>query len=327
MRILSVTLLTVLVLLAGGDARAILVREEGPQIKLSGFADLVYSSATPTPEDTFVRSNQAELGIETLLSPRVGFFMAPSWDGEAMSLATAYVQFENHSTDEYVFSRHLTGVGFVAGRFDVPFGIDWLSYPSIDRPLITPPSGVLGTHEGWNADGVMFLGCRKWFNLIVHATGGNDLVRETSAGDTEEWWGRHAEGGRLGVVPLEGLSLGGSAAIITAAHHRQRRLLGADAMLRSGRLDMRAEYIDHRADADGQRFEDHAWYVQGQWDFGPAYGIARWDVLEAASGTARSVSIGAGVPVDEGVILRGEYRADLGDDEQNVFYLQLAAGF
>ncbi|MCP4570978.1 MAG: hypothetical protein GY838_01375 [bacterium] len=313
--------------MTAGDVSAVLVREDRPAVKVSGFADLVATTEPTSAEDPHWRINQVELGFETLISPRVGIFMAPGWDGEAFSLASVYIQFEEHSTDEYVFSRHLTGVGFIAGRFDVPFGIDWLTYPSIDRPLITTPTSVLGTHGAWNADGIMFLGCHQWLNLIVQATGGSHMERPAPGGGTVVWSGRHAEGGRLGFCPLEGFSCGGSVAIISAAHDRERRLWGMDAMLQRGALDLRAEYVDHRADAEGLRLRDEAWYVQSRWDFGPTYGIARWDVLETTAGPSRSLSVGAGVPVDEGVVVRGEFRAALDGPEADVFYLQLAAGF
>ena len=41
----------------------------------------------------------------------------------------------------------------------------------------------------------------------------------------------------------------------------------------------------------------------------------------------RSLSLGAGVPLNPWVILRGEYRAAVGGTGRDTWYLQMAAGF
>ena len=325
-RILRTIIFTIF-LFHATHADAVLVREDDDdQIFLTGFMDVVFASHTVDPEQPLLAINQAEISVEAVVAPRIAMSITPAWDGETMSLATAYVQFDRHSTDEYYFSRHLSGYGMLVGRFDVPFGLDWMAYPSIDRPLITPPDAVLGTHGGWNADGILVLGGVGIVNGILHATGGYDFARETMDGG-QEWQARHAEGGRVGLVPLTGLSLGASGAIVTAAHDRELHLSGLDAMLRTGRLDLRAEIIRHRTEADGLHTTDEGWYVQGQWDPGPAYVIARWDVMLDGIDDTRSLSLGAGVPLNPWVILRSEYSAAVGGNGRDTWYLQMAAGF
>jgi len=315
--------------LAAMPAGAIVVKEEGDtEVSVSGFMDVVFTSHTPDEELPLLAINQAELTVGAIVAPRIAISITPAWDGEAMSLATAYVQLDKHSTDEQYFSRHLSGMGLLVGRFDVPFGLDWLSYPSIDRPLITPPEAVLGTHGAWNADGVAVLGRRGMINGILHATGGFDFEGETADGTQEQWLARHAEGGRLGLTPLTGFSLGMSGAIITAAHERDMYLVGLDAMVRTGRLDMRGEIIRHRAEADGLAITDEGWYLQAKWDLGPAYAIARWDVLlDDGEEDSRHLSMGVGVPLNPWVTLRSEYQMAVADKGEDTFYLQMAAGF
>jgi hypothetical protein len=307
-------------------------RAETPPAVLSGFMDLQAEPGADGQDRKIHRLGQAEIDVDAEIAPGVGLCLAAAWDPatEAFGVGTAAVnlQFGAGGVDAVCRERHLDGTGFVAGRFDVPFGIDWMLYPSIDRPLITMPLPVAATHGGWNADGVLVYGTTGAVNGLLHATTGFDHSRVLDAGGEAIWTGRHAVGGRAGAVPWRGFALGLSAATIEALENgNSQLLLGLDLSWTTGPLAVRGEFLRHRTDAEEDHV-DHGWYLATQWDLGPAYGIVRWDEWHP-EGRARDrrLSVGAGVPVRGVVILRGEYEwwPDAGRDDRLV--LQIAAGF
>jgi len=281
-------------------------------VTVSGFMDLQWEPGADGRERKIHRLGQAEIDVDAEIAPGVGLCLAPSWDPvtEAFGVGTAAInlRFGEGGPDHICRERHIGGSGVVAGRFDVPFGIDWLLYPSIDRPLVTMPLPVAATHGGWSADGVLVYGSTGAVNGMLHATSGFDHSRVLDSGGEAIWTGRHAVGGRAGAVPRRGLAVGLSAATIDALEDgRTQLLLGVDASAVRGPLHLRGEFLRHRTDGE----EDHVdkgWYLGAQWDFGAAYGIVRWDEWQP-EGLARDrrLSLGAGVSVRGAVILRAEY--------------------
>jgi hypothetical protein len=303
-----------------------------PQIVLSGFMDLQWEPGADGQERKIHRLGQAEIDVDAEIAPGVGLCLAPSWDpvAEAFGVGTAAVnlRFGAGGVDAVCRERHIEGTGILAGRFDVPFGIDWMLYPSIDRPLISMPLPVAATHGGWNADGVLVYGATGPLNGMLHATSGFDHSRVLDSGGEAIWTSRHAVGGRAGAVPWTGCAAGLSAAGIDALEDgRSQLLVGLDLSLNNGPLGVRGEFLRHRADAE-EDLVGEGWYLAAQWNFGPAYGIARWDSWRP-QGAARDrrLSLGAGVPVRGAMILRAEYEwwPDAGRDDRLV--LQVAAGF
>lgn len=303
-----------------------------PQVTLSGFLDLQWEPDADGTTSRVHRLGQAEFDLDALIAPGVGLCLAPAWDPvtEAFGVGTAAVNLQVTPGDPAAFCRGEVGdqTGLVAGRFDVPFGIDWLLYPSLDRPLVTMPLPVAATHGGWNADGVMAYGAAGSWNAMLHATTGFDHSRVLDAGGEGIWTGRQAVGGRLGVAPWPGVSLGASAAGIEAVEDRQRQFLaGWDLFVARGRATVRGELLRLRTRGPEEHL-DHGWYAAAQWDFGAAYGIARWDEWRPEGlPRQRRLSLGAGVPVRGAVVLRGEYELwpDAGRPDRLV--LQVAAGF
>ncbi|MFN2371067.1 MAG: hypothetical protein ABR506_07930 [Candidatus Krumholzibacteriia bacterium] len=303
-----------------------------PRVFLSGFMDLQWEPDADGTTSRVHRLGQAEFDLDAEIAPGVGLCLAPAWDPvtEAFGVGMAAVTLQFTPGDPAALCRGELGgqTGLMAGRFDVPFGIDWLFYPSIDRPLVTMPLPVAATHGGWNADGVMAYGAAGPWNGIIHATTGFDHSRVLDSGGEGIWTGRQAVGGRLGVALWPGVSLGASAAGIEAVEDQQRQFLaGWDLFVERGPATLRGELLRLRPRGPEEHL-DHGWYVAAQWDFGAAYGIVRWDEWRP-EGLARErrLSLGAGVPVRGAVVLRGEYELwpDAGRADRLV--LQVAAGF
>lgn len=303
-----------------------------PEVALGGFMDLQSEPGADGTETPIHRLGQAELDVDALIAPGVGLCLAAAWDPvtEAFGVGTAAVNLRFSPGDPAALCRGEIGdqTGLVAGRFDVPFGIDWLLYPSIDRPLVTMPLPVAATHGGWNADGLLGYGALGRWSVMVHATTGFDHSRVLDSGGEAIWTGRHAVGGRLGLAPWSGVSLGASAAGIEAIEDEQSQFLaGWDFFVTRGSLTVRGELLRLRTRGPEEHL-DHGWYVAGQWDFGPWYGIARWDEWQPENQPRqRRLSLGAGMPVRGAVVLRAEYELwpDAGAADRLV--LQVAAGF
>jgi hypothetical protein len=299
---------------------------------LSGFMDLLAEPGADGRDDRVFRIGQAELDIDARVAEGVGLCLAPAWDpaGERLVLGTAIINLRLNGAglENFCRERHLGRAGVVAGRFDVPFGIDWLLYPSIDRPLVTMPLPVAASHGGWNAEGVMLYGATGIVNGVLHATDGFDSARALAAGGEDVWTGREAVGGRAGVVPRRGWSLGVSAAAIDAVEDDHfQTLLGLDLIAEHGPWLVRGEYLRRRAEGFGDHV-DHGWYAACQWRFGGAYGIARWDEWRPEDQPReKRLSLGAGVPLHDGVILRGEYEWWPAEGRADRLTLQIAAAF
>jgi len=128
------------------------------QTELSGFFDAVgIANFLDTKESKFL-INQFELDFsyshESHFS--VGSAIAYNSETENMELAMAFV---HYSFDEGPgkHPRRVEGYdhsALLVGKFDIPFGLDYLSYASIDRPTITQPLVIEKTIAGWNDIGI-----------------------------------------------------------------------------------------------------------------------------------------------------------------------------
>ena len=304
-----------------------------PSLEVSGFFDLLWEPAPTAPATSAFGLGQAEIDIEATIAPRITLCIAPAWlpDDETLVIATAamFWQWSEDPVEGFCRSRRGKRAGMVAGRFDVPFGIDWKVYPSIDRPLITPPLVVMATHGGWNSDGVGFFGSAGIFNVNAHATSGFPHTRYVSSPQPENWTARAIYGGRLGLVPLDGLALGASGAWVDVVEEdHSMHMYGVDLQGELGGFSLRGEGIWHYGQAGDREGTTDGAYVEGQYEFARFYGIARWDVVwPVDENTERRLALGMGYPVHQLVILRGEYDVDLTGDGDDRLVFQMAAGF
>jgi hypothetical protein len=146
------------------------------QVNLTGFSDIVYSHELRSNSSGGFLLNQFELDISHDYTPHLSFGTAIAWDPEkeTLGLAMAYVHYNimkgkgkhPRKTEEY------SHTGFVFGKFDVPFGIDYLSYASPDRPVVNQPLPVQQTMGGWNDIGVNFHIVRRILKLDVWIVNG-----------------------------------------------------------------------------------------------------------------------------------------------------------
>jgi len=130
------------------------------------------------PNNEF-RVDEAKLFVEAAILDDVYFFsevnvLTREEPDEHFDLGELYVQFENLSKlwhrEEMLNAR--------AGRFDIPFGEEYLSRDAIDNPLISHSLSDL-----WGVDeGVEFYGSYKFFQYVFAVqNGGEPILRDFTA--------------------------------------------------------------------------------------------------------------------------------------------------
>ncbi len=128
------------------------------QTEISGFFDAVgVANFSNTKESRFL-INQFELDLSYLHQSHfsVGTALAYNNESESMELAMAFIHYSfndgpvKHPRRVETYDHS----ALLIGKFDMPFGLDYLSYASIDRPTISQPLVIEKTIAGWNDIGI-----------------------------------------------------------------------------------------------------------------------------------------------------------------------------
>lgn len=333
----AAALTTVLAALAVVPAAAITVVET--PFEITGFLDLQFTTDEVTAGERDFRLGQAELDFSACLSANSCACVAVAYDPvtQTFGLGAATVEFllAGRGSDCRHHYEKWQRSGFVVGQFDIPFGIDWLVYPSVDRRTITAPDAIAATHGGWNALGVGgFIEAdrytvRAWLanGLDCAYTCGEGADTATVALATES-----SVGARLSLLPTMGLECGVSAAAFSAvAADQSMMMVGVDVQATRGPWAVKAELISHHLDfgAPGD-FTNRGWYAQGTREFTGWYLFSRYDNLDVGLSdlpAIESVSGGLGLGVAAEAELRLEYRAALNDVQPDLWLAQIVAAF
>jgi hypothetical protein len=119
-------------------------------LQISGFGDLLATFQDENRGETF-NIGQAEIDLESELIDKFSMVLAIAYDEDSFTIGVFTVDYNIWQADE--FSPFILGIENITiggGRFDVPFGIDYHVYPSIDRKLVSSPLVVEYTHNSWN---------------------------------------------------------------------------------------------------------------------------------------------------------------------------------
>ena len=130
------------------------------QMEISGFFDVIGINKLPTKETKQFYINQFELDVsyENRSHYSVGTAVAYNSNSGQMELAMAFIHYAfddsrgKHPRREEVYEHSALQIG----KFDMPFGLDYLSYASPDRPTISQPLVIEKTIAGWNDVGIDF---------------------------------------------------------------------------------------------------------------------------------------------------------------------------
>lgn len=134
-----------------------------------------------------------ELDLEYSYGEHYAVSTALVWDdGDAPSLAVGVVDYHLFDDGVPVRGRIFDEPGFhvQVGRFDIPYGVDYQYFASVDRPNISAPLTTERIQAGgYNSDGIRFYGTWKSFDYTAYAV--NSLYGDDGG----------AVGGRIAFFP------------------------------------------------------------------------------------------------------------------------------
>jgi len=292
-------------------------------LEFTAFGDFYYRFERPGADDFHVGAMELDASLD--LSPYVKVSTAIPYSGDEQSFSVAAFVIDCGIAGEgdgfIVRNKTIEKSGVTFGKFDVPFGIAYLTYPATDNRLITQPQAVELTHGAWNDMGAQGYAVGKHWTAVGYVVNGQP--HPISANDAA--LSRAALGGRLSAKD-DVVELGGSAALHVAAEGPVMLFAGGDVTTALGPLDIRGEYLLKQVDAEGLPELTHGVYGQTMLQLDPAFLMGRYDTVYAGPDVLdRRVAGGAGVEIFPSGELRGVYEQSLDSDLRTVT-LQIVGG-
>jgi hypothetical protein len=293
-------------------------------LEFTAFGDFFYRFERPAEDDFHVGA--VELDASLKLTPYVSVSTAAVYDGaeEAFLLGAFVIDCGIAGDgDGYVIqSKHLTKSGVSFGRFDVPFGIAYLKYASVDNRLITQPQAVQLTHGGWNDIGAQGYAVGEHWTAVGYVVNGPE--HPISADESEP--SGAAAGARVSGKMDELFEVGASGALDFAAAGPVMAFVGGDLSATLGPLDLGGEYLLKHVKVPGVAELTHGLYADGRLKLDPAFLVARYDtVLEGTRASDRRIAAGAGVEIFPQGEMRAVYEQSF-DSNVRMVSLQLVGG-
>ena len=306
------------------------------ELEITGFVDVVGTLQSSEDDKLNYSLGQAELDLGKALSERAGIAMAIAYNADdgLFELGAFELGINLHSSETGIQSLDIT-----VGQFDVPFGIDFHEYASIDNKLVSGPQVCHYTHEGWNDVGFQIGFESSLANMVSFFVNGFessaeviDVAQTLATGsivmeeiDTSP---AQAFGTRVGFTPINHLELGGSFATgLNADNENEMLLIGADLQFGISSFEFKGEYIHHSVNRSIAEEKNQGYYVQSLYNFGPAYAVSRYGSFKPFEAEwVSQFSIGAGYGLMEGIELRWETLINENSDH-NANMIQIVAGF
>ena len=299
-------------------------------VSISGFGDIQYSSSNTKNASSVCDVGQLEIDIETILKNRITVSAAIAYNArdQIFGVGEFVIDFQIWGIDDDHFKHTdlFDAAGIAIGQFDVPFGIDWHVYPSIERKLISCPVAVVNTHDGWNDFGVRLYLERKNLNLVLFGVNGYEHQTETFQYSEKI---KMAFGGRFGFKPVEKIEIGGSyAGFVNQSNRINRQLTGADLQVQFEPIVFKTEYIEQHF-LNFYNLSGYGYYSEIQYDFQYFYLSGRYGYfsnINEQSKDQRKVSFGGGFNVIEGCEVRCENQFNSFNNFEGTV-LQVVVGF
>ncbi|MEE9555597.1 MAG: hypothetical protein V3W18_15020 [candidate division Zixibacteria bacterium] len=307
---------------------------ESVDLDISGFGDVYLVSYQDAALGNDFIIGQMEVDLETNLAEKTVLGAAIAYDSELESFGLGAFTMDFHLWDQDGgHFRPVNGIdhsGLIAGLFDIPFGVDWNVYPSIDRKMVSAPLTVENTHDGWSDYGLQLYAENHRFNGVIYGVNGFSYEWTDELGEPIDVEMKFAAGGRLGLKVYEHLEVGGSYGSFYSDNDKlDMDLTGVDFQFSQDNFAAKGEYISHRmaiTETDG--VTNTGYYIQGLYDLGRYFLVGRYDAFnfDGVAEESTRMSIGAGWVLSEGSELRLEYQVN-SEDKDDVSYLQIVAGF
>jgi Sec-independent protein translocase protein TatA len=318
--------------------------EEVPAgLEISGFFDVVNSYDRSDEDNSNFGLGQAEVDLANQVTNNVAVEVAIAYNSDdglfELGAAIVDIHLFGNGGGNHVNSSFIDHSSIVVGQFDVPFGIDYFSYPSIERKFITAPRVVDMTHEGWNDFGAQFVMDSKYGNFVAYVVNGFEASAEvldqvatlaTGVDVFEEvnTTPSNAFGSRIGFKPFSKLEIGSSFAVgLNKSEKSEMTLWGADMYLDFGFLAFKGEYINHSLNRSVAKEDNKGYYFQSigfinQFFVSGRYGSFKPDGAEWIG----QFSFGGGYSLAENIELRVETLFNENSDLNQTMF-QLVTGF
>ncbi len=318
-------LLTAAVFLRLAGPAAATSSAQAAPIEISGFGDFYIVTNAGEGETTY-QVRQMEVDLETALDEKVGIAAAIAQEDGSFVLGSFSIDLHLLGTgeDHFLTVGGIRHAGIRAGQFDVPFGIDWHVYPSMDRKLVSVPLVVDNTHKGWNDFGLQAYVETTWLDAVAYATNGVHCEGTLDLPETPEHGTEMALGGRVGIKPHDTVEIGVSwAGAVHDVGPLDRCMLGGDVQFGLAQVSIKGEYIVQQIEPAVIRAGRRGgFYGQVTYDFGRKYVVARYGGFRPGAHDQQELSrmsLGAGWMILDGCELRFEYQVDPRDAEQRSF--------
>ena len=294
-------------------------------IEITGFMDFISSYHNTIADETNISLGQAEIDLTKDIGSNKSIELAIAYNNDESKFELGAAILDIHLSNS-VGERHNRKSSYIhssliVGQFDVPFGIDYQSYASVDRKLISAPRVVDLTHEGWNDVGLNLTMENSYGNLSVFVVNGFESSAEITSQviniatglpedqiDEVDTTPSNAFGGRLGMNLFSGLEVGSSLALgLNADNKDEMMIIGADVQYNMSNLLIKGEYIQHSVNRSVQEENHKGYYLQSLYNFDSffltsRYGSFKPDGVEWVG----QLSIGGGIPISDGVEIRVE---------------------
>ncbi len=147
------------------------------QTEITGFFDVIHEYHISEHSTAGFHINQFEIDISKVYKDNISFGAAVAYNNgcENIELSMVYLHYNlfkngvKHPRRSEEKDEH---AGIIIGKFDVPIGLDYLSFASPDRPVVSQPLIIEQTIAGWNDVGLNLHLNKKYFRFNLSAVNG-----------------------------------------------------------------------------------------------------------------------------------------------------------
>jgi len=146
------------------------------QTEITGFFDIIHTYQLSKGQTDGFKINQSEIDISKAYKDNLSFGAAIAYNNNSGNLELSMVYLHYNLLSKEVKhprrSEEDEHAGIVIGKFDVPIGLDYLSFASPDRPVVSQPLIIEQTIAGWNDVGVNLHLNKKHYRVNFSAVNG-----------------------------------------------------------------------------------------------------------------------------------------------------------
>jgi len=298
----------------------------GEDLQISGFFDVVGNYQTSVADKTSFDLGQAVLSARNQVTDDATASVVVAYnnaEGVFGLRAATFIINLYESKNNTIKSASIT-----AGKFDVPFGIDYNVYASIARKLVSAPLVVGLTHGGWNDLGVQFNMNWKYGNFVAYGVNGFESSYEVSDAAHALTLGLSI-GDEVNTTPANAdLEVGGSVTFgMNQSDKSEMLMFGGDLQYTIADFYFKGEYIQHSLNRSIQEEKNKGYYFQTLYNMNRFFLTGRYGAFQPdGADWVDRYTIGAGYAIANAIEIRFETTINK-DSDNNTNILQLVGGF